>query len=156
MRVSLMCGLALLAASAFAQKPEAVATNHLGVEIDPDSYPQGTPKDALRSVLKAGDAGRFDYIVAHLTDPAYADAQVKERGGFEKFVAVVKAKWSNDPESVKEMRRFASDGIWEETGDTAAVKLKDVKARQMFFKKIGNRWFLENRTKAQTPPQPPS
>jgi hypothetical protein len=141
----------MLAAPAFAQKPDAAPANRFGVEIDLDGYPQATAKEALRSVLKAGDAGRFDYIVAHLSDPAYADKQVKETGSFEKFVAVVKAKWANDPESVKELRRFLSDGNWEETGDTTVAKLKDVKARQVFLKKVGNRWFLENRQKAQQP-----
>jgi hypothetical protein len=141
----------LLAASAFAQKPDNFVTNRFGIDPDLDGYPQTTPKDALRSVLRASDAGRFDYVIAQLTDPAYAEKQVKESGSFEKFVAIVKAKWANDPESVKELRRFVSDGNWEETGDTAVAKLKDAKGRQVYFKRVGNRWFLENRQKAQQP-----
>ena len=122
---------------------------------EPADVPAGTP--AVAADATQVDAAQLDSAASSAASHVGSVvAQVKERGGFERIVAVVKAKWNNDPESVKEMRRFASDGIWEETGDTAAAKLKDVKARQMFFKKIGNRWFLENRTKAQTPPQPPS
>jgi hypothetical protein len=149
--IAIVATVGLLAAPAVAQKPDPLATNRFGVEIDLDGYPQATAKDALRSVLRAADAGRFDYLVANLTDPAYADKQVKETGSFGKFVDVVKAKWANDPESVKELRRFVSDGNWEETGDTAVAKLKDLKSRQVYLKKIGNRWFLENRQKAQQP-----
>jgi hypothetical protein len=149
---AILAVMAVLTTPSFAQKPDAITPPRFGVDVDFDAYPQATAKEALQSALKAGDAGRFDYLVAHLSDPAYADKQVKEAGSFEKFVATVKSKWSNDPESVKELRRFASDGTWEESGDTAVVKLKDVKARQVFLKKVGNRWFLENRQKAQREP----
>src|SRR5262245_45764497 len=113
---AILAVIAALTAPSFAQKPDAVAPR-FGIDADLDAYPQATAKEALQSALKAGDAGRFDYLVAHLTDPAYADKQVKEAGSFEKFVATVKAKWSNDAESVKELRRFASEGTWEESGD---------------------------------------
>ena len=32
------------------------------IDADLDTYPQATPKDALRSVLKAIDAQRIDYL----------------------------------------------------------------------------------------------
>jgi hypothetical protein len=151
-----LSGLIALASPIAAQKPnDPFLTNRWGVDPDLDGYPQSSPKVALQSVLRAGEAGRFDYIVAQLSDPAYSEKQVKDLGTFEKFVAVVKQKWNNDPETIKELRRFASDGVWEETGDAAMAKLKDVKARQVYMKKIGNRWFLENRTKPQAPPQQP-
>ena len=149
--IAIVAVAGLFAAPAVAQKPDSFITNRFGIDPDLDGYPQTTPKDALRSVLRASDAGRFDYVIAQLTDPAYAEKQVKESGSFEKFVAIVKAKWANDPESVKELRRFVSDGNWEETGDTAVAKLKDAKGRQVYFKRVGNRWFLENRQKAQQP-----
>jgi hypothetical protein len=149
--IAIVAAAGLVAAAAAAQKPDSFVTNRFGIDPDLDGYPQTTPKDALRSVLRASDAGRFDYVVAQLTDPAYAEKQVKESGSFEKFVAIVKAKWANDPESVKELRRFVSDGNWEESGDAAVAKLKDAKGRQVYFKRVGNRWFLENRQKAQQP-----
>lgn len=149
MRIALTIGLALsLCGTAAAQKKDP-ADIRFGVEIDKDGFPQSTPKDALRSVLKAAEVGRFDYLVAHLVDPAYVDQQVKEAGPFEKFVRVVKDRWANDPENSKELRRFLSDGEWEETADTATAKLKDLKSRQVFLKKVGARWYLENRTKPQ-------
>ena len=36
-----------------------------------------TPKEALASVLKAADAGRFDYLTAQLADPSFIDDRVK-------------------------------------------------------------------------------
>lgn len=152
MRVISICvGALLIATPLFAQKKDD-ENNRYGVEIDKDAFPQATAKEALRSVLKAADAGRFDYLLAHLADPAYVEKQIKENGTFQKIVGVVKDRWTNDPENAKEMRRMLADGFWEETPETATVKLKDVKSRQLFLKKIGPRWYLENRQKAQQQP----
>ena len=45
----------------------------------PDQFGQATPKAALDSALKVIDRGRFDYLVAHLLDPAFVDGRVAER-----------------------------------------------------------------------------
>ncbi len=141
-----------LAQPAPAPKPADKDTKRFGIELDRDGFPQTTPKDTLRSVLKAADAGRFDYLVAHLAEPSFVDQKVQESGGFDPFVAVVKEKWTTDPENAKELRRFLADGVWEQNGDAASAKLGEGKSRQVFFKKIGNRWFLENRRKAEGQP----
>src|SRR5690348_9777120 len=47
-----------------------------GIELDIKKFPQNTPKDGLGSVLKAIGEKRFDYLLAHLTDPAFVDKQV--------------------------------------------------------------------------------
>lgn len=149
MRIALTIGLALgFCGSVVAQKKDPADTR-FGIEIDKDGFPQGTPKDALRSVLKAAEAGRFDYLVAHLAEPAYVDQQIKDVGSFEKLVDIVRKRWTNDPENSKELRRFLADGEWEETADTATAKLKDLKSRQVTLKKVGARWYLENRAKPQ-------
>jgi hypothetical protein len=119
-----------------------------GIDADLETYPQASAKDALRSALKAIDAHRIDYMLAQLADPEFVDKRVQELGGrFENLVRVTTANLADDPESVRELRRFLSEGEWQESGDTAAVGHKEVKGRQAFFKKIGNRWYMENRRK---------
>src|SRR5262245_55933096 len=48
-----------------------------GVTRDAKSYPQASAKEALASVLKAIRDRKFDYLVAHLADPAFVDDRVK-------------------------------------------------------------------------------
>lgn len=132
-----------------AQKKDETPKPRFGIEIDLDHFPQSTAKDALRSFLKAADEKRFDYAVAQLAEPEYVDKKVHDLGSFAKFVEVVRNQWTNDPESIKELRRFLADGAWEDSGDTAVVRLKNIPARQVFLKKIGNRWYLEDRKKAK-------
>jgi hypothetical protein len=47
------------------------------------------------------------------------------------------------------LEQFLKAGNWEEAANTATVKLKDLKDRQVFFRKIGNRWFMENKQKEE-------
>jgi hypothetical protein len=151
MRTAFAIVLAFMAMNggATAQSKDDAGKNRYRIDADLDGFPQSTPKAALQSALRAADHRRFDYLVAHLTDPEYVDKQVAKIGTFEKFVHVAKARWTNDPESIKELRRFVSDGKWEESGDRAMASLADVKSRQVFMKRVGDRWFLENRQKAE-------
>ena len=77
------------------------------------------------------------------------DARIEaELGGrFENLVRVTTESLTDDPESVRDLRRFLADGEWQESGEAASVKHKEVKGRQAFFRKMGSRWFLENRRK---------
>jgi hypothetical protein len=124
--------------------------NRYEVPADLESYPQTTPKDTLNSVLKALDRKRVDYVLAHLTDPAFVDDRVKKTGkarpfdGFNEFVAEVTAKLAEDPESVKDLRRFNRDGEWMTAGQRAYCKLKGVADRQVSVQKVGDRWFFRN------------
>jgi hypothetical protein len=136
-------------------KPEKPAIR-FGVEPEIERYPQTTPKDTLRSVLKAINDARVDYLLAQLTDPEFVDQRVKDRGGkFDKVVEETKAMYAADPEKVRTLRRLLADGEFEEAGDAATVKLKDVKLRSVFLKRVAGRWYLENRVSAE-PKSPPS
>jgi hypothetical protein len=117
------------------------------IEADLDTYPQATPKDALRSVLKAIDARRIDYLLAHLADPEFVDQRVQALGRFEEVVRATTDNLADDPASVRELRRFLNDGEWQESGEAASAGHKEVKGRRAFFRKSGTRWFLENRRK---------
>lgn len=71
-----------------------------------------------------------------------SESQVR---GFQRFVADIREKSNDDPGQLKDLRRFARDGTIEESGDTAKVSLRDIKDRAVYLKKIGQRWFVENR-----------
>jgi hypothetical protein len=147
--IAVFAAMSIIASPAFAQKKDEAPKPRFGIEVDLDHFPQASAKDALRSFLRAMDEKRVDYAVAQLAEPEFVDKQVKERGTFQKFVDVVRKQWSNDPESIKELRRFLAEGTWEESADVAIVKLKDIPARQVFLKKLGDRWYLEDRKKVK-------
>jgi hypothetical protein len=50
-----------------------------------------------------------------------------------------------NPDHLKDFRRFWREGTFIEGGDTASVTLKDVKDRQVSFRKVGSRWYIEDR-----------
>jgi hypothetical protein len=125
-----------------------------GVEAN-DSYKQSTPAETLRSVLAAIEAKRVDYVLAHLADPAFVDERVKQTGGrFDVMVKETTQKLEADPESLRELRKFLADGEWKEEGANASASCKDVKGKQVYFKKIGERWFFMNRVKPVKDEQP--
>lgn len=75
-----MCAVVLGLAfwgTAPAQEFLKVVPPRFDVLHNPDLYPQRTPKEALISVLGAIDRGRFDYLAAHLADPAGIDARLR-------------------------------------------------------------------------------
>lgn len=118
-----------------------------GIDADLDRYPQKTAQDALRSVLAAIEGKRVDYLLAHLADPAFVDQRVKQVGGkFEAMVQETAKKLEADPEAIRQLRRFLTDGEWKEEGDTMTASTKDVAGKKVYFKKLGNRWMFENRT----------
>ncbi len=143
--VTFMVGM-LGTAAALGQ--DAKPPTRYGVVAIFNKYPQGTAKEALASVLRAIDAQHVDYLLAHLTDPAYVDQRVKGYGGkFEELVEESRTKLAGNPAAIKLLRRFLTAGEWEEGEGTATVKLKDVKDQQVFFKRIDKRWYMENRMK---------
>jgi hypothetical protein len=134
-----------------AQAPKDTPPRRYGIEANLRDYPQETPKETLASVLQAIERGRINYLLAHLADPAFVDNRVKVvyGGDFEELVRETTSKLADNPNSVKELQRFLKEGEWEAGDTSASVKLKDTKDRQVFFRKIGRRWFLENRQKSE-------
>ena len=118
-----------------------------GIALDLKTFPQATPKEALASALKAIDAKRIDYLVAHLANPAWVDEHVRRYNGgrFEDQVEETRGRF--DPASVKLLRRFLGDGEWTDGDKEASVRLKDVPDRCLSLCKIEGRWYLENRSK---------
>jgi hypothetical protein len=117
-------------------------------EIAPDlkTYPQANPQEALASVLKAIQNKRIDYLLAQLADPDWVDGRCKVlEGGFARLVEESTVKLSDDPTAFKRLSRLAKDGEWKIAADSATVQMKDRGGPAVFFRKIGGRWFLENR-----------
>lgn len=155
---ALLCLGLLGAGAALAQQPGPLA-RRFGLDVNPEAYPQGEPKEALRSVIKAINNERIDYLMAHLADPAFVDGKVKEyktffQGGtaearellaFQRLVAETAGHFARDPVAVKELRRFAEAADFEVMEGKAAGVLKAVAGRKVYLKQVGGRWFMEDR-----------
>jgi hypothetical protein len=110
-------------------------------------FPQASPKEALSSVISALEKGRVDYLLAQLTDPEFVDSRVKQvyGGKFEDLESESRTKVNDNPAAIKELHRFLKEGDWQITETSASVQLKDVAGKKVYLKKIGDRWFFENR-----------
>jgi len=129
-----------------------------GFAYNAELYPQKKPQEALKSVIRAIDGKRVDYLLAQLADPKFVDAQVanyqasigkadpevRTLAAFGRFVEDTIGYFQSDPVIVKELRLFARDGQWEVDDMLATATLKG-SPRKVFFKQIGDRWYLENR-----------
>jgi len=75
---------------------------------------------------------------------ALAAVRATERG-YKRLVRDIEQKLLDDPQTIKEFRRILRDGTFTEADPVASAAHPDVKGRTLYFKKIGDRWFLENR-----------
>jgi hypothetical protein len=146
MRTLAALTIALGLAAPAAAQDEKAPPPRFDVRADLENYPQKTPKEAFTSAIKAIERKRFDYLVAHVIDPAWVDARLRDTAStFANVVADVGRYLGEEPGVLREFRRFLSEGEFQEAGETTVVRLKDVKDRQVYLKKVGERWFLENR-----------
>jgi hypothetical protein len=116
-----------------------------GIDLDTKTYPQSTAKEAMGSVLKAVADKKFDYLVAHLADPAFVDDRVKRiyAGKFAEQVDDTRARL--DPFVVKQLKRFLDEGKWSVGDKEATVTHEDIKDRTVHLVKKGGSWYLEHR-----------
>src|SRR5947207_361812 len=99
MRSLLACllGLGLAGLAAAQEKKPAQPATRYGVTADLNTYPQSSAKEALRSVAKALERKRVEYVLAHLTDPAFVDDKVDALGGkFDELVREVNTHMNDD------------------------------------------------------------
>ena|SRR6185437_4622648 len=73
---------------------------------------------------------------------------------FRLLVRDIEAQFAEDPTVLKELRRFRSGGTFDDKGEAAKVGLPDFRDRELFFKKLDGRWYLENRQTEETAPEP--
>jgi hypothetical protein len=121
-----------------------------GVEVDPKSFPQGTPQLSLASVLKAIEMKRTDYILAQLADPQFVDRRVKETS-YDELLGEATAKLVDDPGAAKQLRAFLKDGKWDIEESAASLCLKDGSDRSVSFCKAEGRWFMKQPYKKPAP-----
>ncbi|HEV3146976.1 MAG TPA: hypothetical protein VGZ47_24015 [Gemmataceae bacterium] len=153
MRASLvlLVGLAILLPVFGQEKKPESPPDRYGVKADVEAYPQGSAKEAMKSIATALERTRVDYLLAHLTDPVFVDAKVREfKGDFQAFVRDSDEHLS-DPKKRQEFLRFLKEGTVQESGTTAKVTHPDVPKKQMTFRQSGGRWFLENENEAEKP-----
>ncbi len=75
---------------------------------------------------------------------ASCEAEARNRA-FKIVAKDVKEKLGDDPEAIRELKRFAREGTVAEAGETATISLRDVKERKVYLKKVGARWYVENK-----------
>ncbi len=156
MRTFLLLGLVV---GLGAQEPDKLAKRYT-YEVNQTAFSQKSPQEALKAVVRAIGLHKVDYLMAHLVDPEFVDGKiakykkffdaVKEEGkallAFQRLVKETQEHFLEDPELVRELKRFAGkEGEWEVKEMTASATVKTLLGRQVFFKKYGERWFLENR-----------
>jgi hypothetical protein len=151
--------LATLCAFADAQGEKKKTPFRFGFDVDEKTYPQKTPEETMGSIARAVDRQRVDYLLAQLADPLYVDYWVdrykadvtkgrddgKRLVAFERLTRETIGYYQDDPLIVRDLRIFAKEGKWEEKDDLAIGSADKVPARKIFLRKIGERWFLENR-----------
>jgi hypothetical protein len=139
-------------------EPAAKLAKRFGYQHEPVLYPQKSPQETLQSVLKAIDGKKIEYLLAHLSDPAFIDRQIdaykalykgsdqaKAILAFERLARETGRHFLEDPALVKELRQFAKDADWETKDDAAVGTLKTGSPRRVYLRKLEERWFLENR-----------
>ena len=89
---------------------------------------------------------------------AALQARIRQKGtiyNFNNLSTLIQKKLADEPDNFKEMRQFLRSGEITEDGETAKIAMKDVKDRALYFKKIGSRWYLENRKEEIKPKEEP-
>lgn len=83
-------------------------------------------------------------------DRVLADARM---AGFRQVVRDIQAQFAEDPQILKFLRRCLREGTFDDkgAGESAKVGLAEFRNRELFFKKIGARWYLQNEQTAPAP-----
>ena len=157
--VLLLAFVAFCAASVAQDEPKKKAPRRFGYEVDEETYPQQTPEKAMKAIATALERKKVDYLLAHIADPNYVDywvdrykvdfPQGKEDGkrllAFDRLVGETNLYFQNDPLILKDLRIFAKEAKWAEEGGLATGTVETIPARKVYLRKIGDRWFLENK-----------
>jgi hypothetical protein len=148
----------LLTGLSAAQDEKKKPPQRFGFDVDETTFPQQKPADAMKSIARALERKKVDYLLAHLSDPLYVDYWVdqykkdftagKDEGkrllAFDRLVRETNEYFLNDPLIAKDLRVFAADAKWDESDDLAVGTTEKVPVRKVYLRKFGDRWFLEN------------
>lgn len=64
---------------------------------------------------------------------------------FRQLTRDVEEKLRDDPQTLRDLKKILRDGAFSDEGAGAKAVHPAVKDRSLYFKRIGDRWFLENR-----------
>lgn len=107
----------------------------------------------LKNLDKIAVEARLPVDATKFRERIVADSKT---AAFKQLVRDVQDKFADDPEVLKDLRRFRSQGNFPDmaAGDTAKIGAVDVKDRSLFIKKIGDRWYLENKQTEEKAAEP--
>lgn len=127
---------------------QAVRENtRYGIALDEVSFPQSTPENLRKSLLKALNTDKIEYLLAHLAHPVFIDKNVREvhEGSFAKQVAETREKLKKGLKSPLEA--LLKDGKLEASEKSAFLKDPTLKDFIIYMKLENNKWFMENNKK---------
>lgn len=87
-------------------------------------------------------------------DPTAFRALARDRAvrlAFDQLVRDLEDKLRDDTEGLKDLRRIARDGVFADAETTSKAEHPTVKGRAVYLKKVGERWFVENRQAEDAP-----
>ena len=125
----------------------ASLVHRYGIEVDLKRYPQGDPRQTIRSVIKAIQASEVAYLLAHLISPDQVDAKFH---GDPKALNTLasRATPQRTGKIVKALRQQLDDGAWTIHRRLAWAEVDGTPA--LSLEKIGECWFMHN-TPARRP-----
>jgi hypothetical protein len=94
-------------------------------------------------------APREDRVPA---DPKGFDEAVRREAARRAFRLVaqdIRGTLDENPDHLKDLRRFLREGQITDAGDTASAALRDARDRSVHFRKVGNRWYVQDRKRAE-------
>lgn len=119
--------------------PDPVITRY-GVKNDLKMFPQDNPRMTLRSIIKAIELKRFDYLLAHLIYPDLIKIELGS-DSFENLVLHTRENFTSGKKNADKLREFLKDGILVYFGRQAAViRLQD--GSQIQFMEEDDLWYM--------------
>ena len=97
-------------------------------------------------------APREDRVPADPKGFAEAVRREAERRAFRLVARDIRATLDENPDHLKDLRRFLRDGQITDAGDTATAAVGAVKDRAVFFRRAGNRWYVQDRKRPEAAP----
>lgn len=122
-------------------------SGRFGIALDEASFPQNSPENLRKSLLKAINSDKIEYMLAHLADPSFIDKNVREvhEGNFAKQVAETREKLKKGLKSPLES--LLKEGKLNASEKSASLKDPALKDFIITMKLENNKWYMENNKK---------
>ena len=110
-------------------------------KVDLKRFPQTTPQESIRSIIKVLKGDQIAYMVAHLVAPKEVDDKLK--GNMEAFRQLTaKATPEKNKAMIVQMQKLLDDGTWTMRRNLCWATVDG--SRDLTLEKIGRRWFMHN------------